>query len=87
MYFFPETRRSQAIFILVSVAAANIRHIFATAFVRGEHMMKSQQRQYTSPLRSSKNLWSIEDCLEQIENIQFIDASWYHKGERNGRQE
>lgn len=36
---------------------------------------------------SSSNLWSIEECLENRENIKFVDASWYHKGGRNGRQE
>ena len=49
---------------------------------------------------SSKNLLSIEECLDQYNNrhvdndtntinstIQFIDATWFHKGIRNGRQE
>eukprot|EP00533_Pseudo-nitzschia_delicatissima_P010630 CAMPEP_0116108088 /NCGR_PEP_ID=MMETSP0327-20121206/16581_1 /TAXON_ID=44447 /ORGANISM="Pseudo-nitzschia delicatissima, Strain B596" /LENGTH=320 /DNA_ID=CAMNT_0003600941 /DNA_START=30 /DNA_END=992 /DNA_ORIENTATION=- len=45
----------------------------------------------TSRLFSSTNLWSIEECLEewnqQKTNIQFVDATWFHKGERNGRTE
>ena len=61
---------------------------------------------------ASKNLWSIQDCLEQWnsldgntstatkdgegagtqqeqrqQRIVFVDATWYHKGERNGRDE
>jgi thiosulfate/3-mercaptopyruvate sulfurtransferase len=64
-----------------------------------------------SGVSSSKNLWSIEECLEEWnqqqrrqhhpisdENeesqtmtasttIQFVDATWFHKGERNGRKE
>ena len=42
-----------------------------------------------------KNLWSIDECLEAYNNnnvshrnrIHFIDGSWYHKGNRNGRKE
>ena len=34
----------------------------------------------------NKNLWSIEECLEKRNDIQFVDGSWYHKGERNGRK-
>ena len=33
-----------------------------------------------------KNLWSIEECLEKRNDIQFVDGSWFHKGERNGRK-
>ena len=52
---------------------------------------------------SSNNLWSIEDCLERwkqqqvhgngngnINNttmIRFVDATWFHKGDRNGKSE
>jgi len=40
----------------------------------------------------SKNLLSIEECLDLYNNntntkIKFIDATWFHKGVRNGRQE
>uniref|UniRef100_A0A7S4AR50 Rhodanese domain-containing protein n=1 Tax=Pseudo-nitzschia australis TaxID=44445 RepID=A0A7S4AR50_9STRA len=51
----------------------------------------------------SKNLWSVQDCLEQWnslyssnitesstvvgKHIQFVDATWFHKGDRNGRRE
>ena len=54
-------------------------------------------------VEGSKNLWSVQDCLEQWnslyssnitenssvvrKNIQFVDATWFHKGDRNGRQE
>ena len=53
-------------------------------------------RQYTSSSSSSssllflcetKNLWSVEECLEKQKAIQFVDGSWYHKGNRNGRLE
>lgn len=36
---------------------------------------------------SNKNLWSVQECIEQRDHIQFLDGSWYHKGNRNGRKE
>ena len=36
---------------------------------------------------AATNLWSMEDCLQKRESIKFVDASWYHKGERHGRTE
>jgi hypothetical protein len=41
----------------------------------------------TTTTKSNKNLWSVQDCIEQRDSITFIDATWYHKGSRNGRQE
>ncbi|MGK3759452.1 MAG: 3-mercaptopyruvate sulfurtransferase SseA [Bacillariaceae sp.] len=57
----------------------------------------------TAQKLSSKNLITVEECLEQYNNrhfdndddndntstssIQFIDATWFHKGIRNGRKE
>ena len=38
-------------------------------------------------LLHSENLWSVEECIEYRDDIKFVDGSWYHKGERNGRQE
>jgi thiosulfate/3-mercaptopyruvate sulfurtransferase len=51
-----------------------------------------------STTTTSNNLWSVEKCLEEYKKqrhdddgksnkIQFIDATWYHKGDRNGRAE
>ena len=44
-----------------------------------------------------KNLVSIDDCLEALQTttiptsrggkVVFVDGSWYHKGDRNGRKE
>lgn len=40
---------------------------------------------------TNKNLWSISECLDEYRKnpstIHFMDASWYHKGTRNGRRE
>lgn len=40
---------------------------------------------------TSKNLWSIEECLEEWnrepESIRFVDATWFMGGPRNGRKE
>ena len=88
MNLFVPKRRSQVVVLSLFIAIGNMRHFFAAAFVRGElWTVKPQHQNDASALRLTKNLWSIEDCLDQIDNIQFIDASWYHKGERNGRQE
>ncbi|KAG7354477.1 thiosulfate sulfurtransferase [Nitzschia inconspicua] len=42
-------------------------------------------------LMSKKNLWSVEECLEEYrrdkENMVFLDATWFHKGSRNGLDE
>ena len=42
-------------------------------------------------MASSKNLWSIEDCLNEWnsnpESIRFVDATWFMGGPRNGRKE
>lgn len=46
-----------------------------------------RQRHSTTIRHASKNVWSIQDCLEQQESIRFLDVSWYHKGGRDGRQE
>ena len=43
--------------------------------------------QSVSNNNNNKNLWSIEECIEKRDNIKFVDGSWYHKGNRNGRQE
>ncbi|CAJ1960482.1 unnamed protein product [Cylindrotheca closterium] len=77
------TGRAHTICLFISIATGNLRH-FTTAFVRKSVTTSSQR---PSLLRGSNNLWSIEECLEQIDDIQFIDATWYHKGDRNGRQE
>lgn len=48
---------------------------------------------WTSNLRndSSKNLWSVERCINEYhqnkENVVFLDATWFHKGSRNGKAE
>lgn len=42
-------------------------------------------------MASTKNLWSIEDCLEEYNRdptkIRFVDATWFRMGPRNARQE
>jgi thiosulfate/3-mercaptopyruvate sulfurtransferase len=48
-------------------------------------------------LSKNKNLWTVEECLNAFQNnnnnntktttVQFIDATWFHKGSRNGRIE
>ena len=54
--------------------------------------------QTNNRLLASKNLWSVEECLDKwnkqeanstacASRIQFVDATWYHKGDRNGREE
>ncbi|CAB9503455.1 mercaptopyruvate sulfurtransferase [Seminavis robusta] len=55
--------------------------------------LKSKSCRYsTSSATSSQNLLSVEDCLQlykekEDDGIVFVDASWYHKGGRNGRDE
>jgi thiosulfate/3-mercaptopyruvate sulfurtransferase len=70
--------------------------------------MLANQTGGESGFSSSKNLCSIEECLEEWNQqqrqqrpisdgksigtitsttIQFVDATWFHKGERNGRKE
>jgi thiosulfate/3-mercaptopyruvate sulfurtransferase len=38
-----------------------------------------------------KNLWSVEECIKEYrqngENVVFLDATWFHKGSRNGKAE
>jgi thiosulfate/3-mercaptopyruvate sulfurtransferase len=40
---------------------------------------------------TGKNLWSVEECLTEYQsnkdNVQFLDATWFHKGQRNGKAE
>lgn len=36
---------------------------------------------------SPKNLISVQGCLEVKDDVVFVDGSWYHKGNRNGRQD
>lgn len=43
--------------------------------------------QCTMAAATRSNLRSVEDCLENYDKIRFIDGTWYHKGNRNGRQE
>jgi len=42
-------------------------------------------------MASTKNLWSIDDCLAEYNkdptNIQFVDATWFRMGPRDARQE
>ena len=46
-----------------------------------------RMRMSSAATEDRKNLWSIEECIENRENIKFIDGSWYHKGNRNGRED
>jgi thiosulfate/3-mercaptopyruvate sulfurtransferase len=45
----------------------------------------------TTKISSRKNLWSVQDCLEEYQqnkdNVVFLDATWFHKGSRNGKAE
>jgi thiosulfate/3-mercaptopyruvate sulfurtransferase len=38
-----------------------------------------------------RNLWSVEECMREYrqkgENVVFLDATWFHKGSRNGKAE
>ena len=40
---------------------------------------------------ATKNLWSVDECLKEYERnkdqVQFLDATWFHKGERDGKSE
>lgn len=56
-------------------------------FVSRTRSWTSSHGKLLSDPETTKNLWTIEECIEQREQLKFIDASWYHKGERNGRQE
>jgi thiosulfate/3-mercaptopyruvate sulfurtransferase len=40
-------------------------------------------------LRSPPNLLYVDECLKlsKAENVVFVDGTWFHKGNRNGRQE
>jgi thiosulfate/3-mercaptopyruvate sulfurtransferase len=34
-----------------------------------------------------RNLWSVQECLDRRDEIQFVEGTWFHKGDRNGRAE
>eukprot|EP00536_Pseudo-nitzschia_multiseries_P003268 jgi/Psemu1/252487/estExt_Genewise1Plus.C_490026 len=70
----------------------------STAFYCGKRIVSSNSKPRTK--NGSKNLWSIAECLnywtslqnepaagEEQTRIQFVDATWFHKGERDGRRE
>ena len=55
----------------------------------GNRMPRLSRRHasFSSCTRLQSHWISIPDALKQQNDIQFIDASWYHKGDRNGRTE
>ena len=50
---------------------------------------REQRRQSSSVSFSHKNLLSLDECLalSNQKKARFVDGSWYHKGQRNGRKE
>jgi hypothetical protein len=92
-----------AVTLFTTIAMAFIVFACSTraAFLRTSSSSSSSSRRrfhaHTLQLQSSnnnnnnnKNLWSVEECLAAHrgkENVVFVDGSWYHKGNRDGRQE
>jgi thiosulfate/3-mercaptopyruvate sulfurtransferase len=56
---------------------------------RANSLVVSRQfsRQSSRLYSSTKNLVSVSECLQQSDKTKFVDGTWYHKGDRNGRQE
>jgi hypothetical protein len=73
-------------YIFVPLAIATTLQRFSSAFVV-RPQTTGMARRCSTAIAARHNLWSLEDCLKTHEKIQFIDGSWYHKGNRNGRQE
>mmetsp|Transcript_26243 Transcript_26243/g.72063 ORF Transcript_26243/g.72063 Transcript_26243/m.72063 type:complete len:465 (+) Transcript_26243:128-1522(+) len=62
---------------------------------------RSSSNSQASVETGSNNLWSIPECLDhwtklqngtaaeedRLPSIRFVDATWFHKGERDGRRE
>lgn len=82
----------------VSLLLRHIRSLSGTTRIAtskssaAEKSSDFQQRAQLSTSSSSSpsyftNLWSIEDCIERQNEIQFVEATWFHKGSRNGRTE
>lgn len=51
--------------------------------MRGE-VMRWQHHQL---FMSTGNLVTIPECLSTDQKLVFVDGTWFHKGDRNGRAE
>jgi hypothetical protein len=77
----------QAIVIAFVASVMTFQKSRSTAFFLRQQPSQTTRRSPAPLQQYSKNLWSLEDCLKTQTNIQFVDGSWYHKGDRNGREE
>jgi hypothetical protein len=73
-------------YMVIPLSIATVLRPFSSAFV-ARPQTTGMARRCSTAIAARRNLWSLEDCLKTHEKIQFIDGSWYHKGNRNGRQE
>jgi thiosulfate/3-mercaptopyruvate sulfurtransferase len=77
--------------LLLLVGPAVVRGLMSSMGGGSDRRVRSRTpttaRWMTSTSRSSTTRISIAEAIARADELSFIDASWYHKGDRNGHDE